>query len=119
MKFRYVAKKLGGLVSIGLLLLPGFAIGAVWTAGLIPEQPYVHSGLGYFSIQDSGNAEVINPDNCTSEVYYLVSKDTALAKDMYAMLLAANLGGKKVIYYLSGCVDGVYPEVKHLRIAPD
>ena len=45
MKFRYVAKKLEGLVSIGLLLLPGFAIGGVWTAGLIPEQPYVHSRI--------------------------------------------------------------------------
>ena len=116
MKFECFPKKLRGLIFIGFLFLPGFAIGAVWTEGLIPEQPYVHSGLGYFSLQDAANPDVINPDNCTSRNYYLVAKDTALAQDMYAMLLAANLGGKKVKYYLNGCVNGDYPEIHHIRI---
>lgn len=119
MKCKYAARKFWGLVSLGLLALPGFAIGGIWTAGLIPEQPYVHSTWGYMVLQDTTDPEVINPDNCSIGNNYLVSKDVALAKDMYAMLLAANVSKQKVAYYLHGCVDGYFPAVLHVRIIPD
>lgn len=112
-------RKFGWIMTLGLCLLPGLSLSAVWSPAIYPAEVYLHGSYGYMTLFDPGDPDLINPAGCVYGNYYTIPKDTVLAKEMYAMLLAANISGKKVRYYLDGCADGLWPQVHHLRLSPD
>jgi hypothetical protein len=57
----------------------------------------------------------INPDGCASAAHFLLSDTYVKYKEVYALLLAANLSGKKVSISVSGCLQG-FPLIKHVAL---
>jgi len=74
-----------------------------------------HGGYGVFQLENMS----ANPDLCTSPGYYVLSKtNNPVFDEIYSMLLAAHMAGKKVQVWTSGCSPHNHMEIQHARIVP-
>jgi|GEM_PF-1298909 len=87
-----------------------------WSPTTKVVQTYVHAAHGGYSVYQLENMSS-NPDNCTSPVYYVLSKSNSPVFDeIYSLLLAAHMSGKKVQVWMSGCSPHNHMEIRHARI---
>ncbi|MBD8658429.1 hypothetical protein IFT68_22700 [Oxalobacteraceae sp. CFBP 13730] len=60
-------------------------------------------------------SDLINPDNCVRRDQITLQKTHPQYKEIYSMVLAAHISGKKVFFYLEGCAQN-FPNVVHMVI---
>ena len=56
-----------------------------------------------------------DPDNCGRSDWYVVPDAHEHYKEIYALLLAANVSGQKVLVWVRGCENG-FPKVANAMI---
>lgn len=107
------------------LLTKLFLVLSVSVSSLAYAEGSVGAGtinLVYFYQEHTGvlitHSNQINPDGCASNAHFILRDTHPHYKNVYAMLLAANLSGKKVSIGLSGCHEG-FPNIKHVAVYKD
>jgi hypothetical protein len=105
------------LSFIGVLLtLSVFSNARQWTPSTNIKVTYVHNahgGYGVFQLDDMST----NPSNCTSPSYFVLSKaNNPVFDEIYALMLAAHMSGKKVQVWTSGCSPHNHMEIQHARV---
>ena len=64
----------------------------------------------YFKTEET----MVDPESCGSTAWYKLSGDT-YNKEAYSLMLAAQMSGKKVNFYIDGC-SGSYPVVRWINV---
>jgi hypothetical protein len=87
-----------------------------WSPSSNIKVTYVHNahgGYGVYQLDDMST----NPSNCTSPVYFVLSKaSNPVFDEIYALMLTAHISGKKVQVWTSGCSPHNHMEIQHARV---
>lgn len=101
---------------LSTFFLPLFAFSGQWSHSgkvLVTYAHTSHGGYGVFQLENMST----NPDNCTSPGYYVVSKaNNPVFSEIYSLLLAAHMSGKKVQVWVSGCSPHNHMLIQHARV---
>jgi hypothetical protein len=75
------------------------------------SKSHVNISSGYYF---KTNETMVDPDNCGNDAWYKLKNDV-YTKEAFSLILAANMSGKKVTFYLNGCASG-YPQVGWINV---
>jgi len=108
-------------VSVAAAVLGGCLATSAVAAGSSGQQ-----GVGKMNIRPDGTLMVwgatgdwSNPDACTDSSSVVMDVSAPGYKERYAMLLAAMLEGRQIVFYLSGCQTigtSTYPRMGSVTI---
>tara|TARA_R110002060_G_scaffold880_3_gene2101 strand:+ start:2424 stop:2762 length:339 start_codon:yes stop_codon:yes gene_type:complete len=104
------------LIVLFFTMLSSSAFSGEWSIASKVLVTYAHSSSGGYGVFQLENM-TINPNTCTSPMYYVVSKvNNSVFDEVYSMLLAAHLSEKKVQVWIAGCSPHNHPEIQHARL---
>ncbi len=108
-------RKIVILISFGLLFMFSNLLNAgTWKPPVDINVAYAHNqhgGYGIYQISDTS----VNPDNCNSAWYVVSKQNNPVFSEIYSLMLAAHLSGKKVKLWISGCSPHNHPEIQHAK----
>lgn len=100
-----------------LALISGYSHAGTWTVWSNVRETYVHTqygGYGFFGVTDNS----VNPNNCSATTWYSVSKqDNPNFNEIYSLMVAAHVSGKKVRFWVEGCSPHNYPLIHHAQMS--
>jgi hypothetical protein len=106
--------KLPALILVGLLLSSGFASAGDWSGRGYIDHIYINYGWVMVRVpQMTGN-----PDGCGSTHYYALMPSDPNYTVMHGALLAAQLAGREVKFWVNGCAGqfGKFPHIESVIV---
>jgi hypothetical protein len=73
---------------------------------------------GLYFLKPTGLAAYPNPFNCTNTDWIFIDGSTPLANRALAIGLAAQNSGRKVRFYVTGCLNGGYIQASAITADP-
>lgn len=109
-----MSKSVGAIAFtiISAITYPVHADGSI--TGSMIRTTHVNPGSGfYFKTVEA----LENPDSCSGTAWYHLKSSSTYSKEMFSLLLAAHMSGRKVNFYLAGCSElGNYPLVHWINV---
>lgn len=99
------------------LLVTQQSFAGSWTPWVTITDTYLHNGAGrYANFFVSGTS--MNPDGCASGAdFYGISKQgNPMFVEIYSAMLAAQIAGKRVHFWIEGCSWNGRPDIQHARV---